>query len=76
MKSEDEELSDGLQKALAANDGWLAHWYGSQIMHRNALRDKIAKDSEEFKRRHNELLEKCKLKAEDMYEENLRSGKT
>lgn len=74
MKSEEQELNDGLQKALAAGDGWLAHWYGSQILHRQAIKEKIARDSEEFKRRHEELLEKCKLKAEELYEEeSLRS---
>jgi hypothetical protein len=76
MKSEEQELNYGLQKALAARDGWLVHWYGSQIMHRNALRDKIEKDREEWKRRTEELLEKCKLKAEELYEkESLRSRK-
>jgi hypothetical protein len=77
LDKEVSELRDGLQKALAANDGWLAHWYGSQILHRNALKEKLSRDSEEFKRRHEELLEKCKLKAEILYdEENLRSRET
>ena len=38
--SEIEELKEGLKKALEAHDGWLCHYYGSQLMHRQEMERK------------------------------------
>ena len=50
LLNEDKELAEGLKQAFADNDGYRAHYYGSQIDHRAEARRK-GKEERECRRR-------------------------
>ena len=49
IKTEEQELEYQMNLAIKQNDGWLTHWYGSQLQHIRECRYENEKRSKEFK---------------------------
>ena len=67
MEDEIKELIEKMNEAIEKNDGWLAHYYGSQLQFRTNLREELKRKSEIYKQKIELLKEECESRAEEKY---------
>ena len=65
MENEIEELQKGLDSALASHDGWLCHYYGSQLYHLQLLKEQSERRRMEFRNRMDQIKQECDDRAND-----------
>jgi len=58
------ELNQGLKQALIDKDGWLAHYYGSQLYHLQLQREASERRRKELQRRMDEIKEQCQARSD------------
>ena len=59
-----EVLRENMNKAIRNKDGWLTHWYGSELRFRLNLIEELKRKREKYKQKLELLREKCLYEAE------------
>jgi hypothetical protein len=65
IESEKVFLKSKLAEAIELSDGYLCHWYGSQLQFIYQLEEQSKKDRQAFKDKLQRIWEECNERAED-----------
>lgn len=61
------QLQSGFDQAVKDNDGFLIHWFGSQIWHYHEFKKRSEQHRKDFDNRLEQLKQECDDRVNDMF---------